>query len=78
MVSVVSKRTIQAAKAWRSPNINQSGVYGSNDMYTRANTCCAGANWKLVSFPNDFCKVSAFLDLYQPVKEIPLARVSTV
>ena len=77
-VRVVSKRTIQVAKAWQSPNLTQLRVYGYNDMDTRVDTCCTGANFKLVSFSNEVCKVSQFLDSYQTVKEILVARVSTV
>ena len=47
-------------------------------MNTRADTCCAIANSKLFSFYNDVCDVSPLLDLYQPVKEITMTRVSTV
>ena len=47
-------------------------------MKTRVDTCCTGANFKLVSFSNEVCKVSQFLDSYQNVKEILVARVSTV
>ena len=56
----------------------QSEVYRSNYMDTRGDTCCDGTNWKLVSFSNKVCEVSPFLDLYQPVKYITVARVSTV
>ena len=47
-------------------------------MDTQADTCCVGANCKLVSFYDYVCEVSPFLDLYQPVKEIPVAHVSAV
>ena len=77
-VSVVSRQTILAAKDWQSPNLTQSGIYKSNDMETRAYTCCAGANWKLVSFSDEICEGSPFLESCKPVEEIMLARVSTV
>ena len=77
-VSVVLKRTIQVAKARQLPNITQLGTSRFNYMDTRADTCCAGANWKLVSFSNKVFEVSPFLDSYQTVKEITVARVSTV
>ena len=62
MVKVVSKQTIQVAKAPQLPNINQERVYRSNDMDTHVYTWCVGANWKLVSFYNEVYKVSSFLD----------------
>ena len=46
-------------------------------MDTQVDTFCTGANWKLVSFSNEVCKVSPFLESYHPVKEILMARVST-
>ena len=67
-VSIISKQTIQVAKAWQSLNLTQEGVYGSKDMYTGIDNCCAGANWRLVSLSNEVYKVSPFLDSYQPVK----------
>ena len=35
-------------------------------------------NWKLFLVSNEVCGVSPFLDSYQPVKEIPVAQVSTL
>ena len=77
-VSAVSNRTIQVAKARQLPNLTYAGFYGSGDMYTCADACCDGVNWKLVSLFNDVCEVSPFLELCQPVKKIPVAHVSTV
>ena len=66
------------AKAWKSTNINQAGIYVFNDMYTHADTFYTGANWRLVSFSNEVCEVSPLLDSYYPVKDKPMARVSKV
>ena len=51
---------------------------GRNEMDTHADTSCAGANWKLMELSNTMCEVSPFLDSYQPVQEVPLARCGTV
>ena len=51
-VCIISRKTIQAAKTWQSPNLTQAGIYGYNDMDTCSDTCCTSANWKLVSFSN--------------------------
>ena len=67
-VSIISKQTIQVAKAWQSLNITQADVYGSNYMYTVIDTCFAGANCRLFSLSNEVYKVSPFLDSYQPLK----------
>ena len=52
-VSVVSKQTIQAAKAPQLPNITQLETCGSNDIDTYVDTCCSGVNSKLVSLSNE-------------------------
>ena len=41
-------------------------------------TCCAGVNWSLLETTGEFCEVSPFLGMYQPVSEIPLAHCCTV
>ena len=41
-VIIISNQTIQVTKDCHLPNIHQSGVSGSNDMYTRTDTCCTG------------------------------------
>ena len=75
---VVSKQIIQFAKAQQSLNLTQAGIYGYNGMDTRADTCCAGTDWKLVSLSNEGFEVSPFLNSYHPTKEITVVRVSTV
>jgi hypothetical protein len=47
-------------------------------MDTHADTCCAGANWKLLDSTNEVCEVTPFLDSYEPVKEVMVARCGTV
>jgi hypothetical protein len=54
------------------------GTIGGNEMDTHADTCCAGANWQLLDFTNEVCKVTPFLDSYELVKEVMVARCSTV
>jgi hypothetical protein len=41
-------------------------------------TCCTGANWRFLDFTNEVCKVTPFLDSYEPVKEVMVARCGTV
>jgi hypothetical protein len=43
-------------------------------MDTHADTCCAGAYWQLLDFTNKVCEVTSFLDSYEPVKEVMVAR----
>jgi hypothetical protein len=47
-------------------------------MDTHADTCCAGANRQLLDFTNKVCEVTPFLDSYEPVKEVMVARCGTV
>jgi hypothetical protein len=48
-------------------------------MDTHADTCCAGANWQLLDFTNEvLCKVTPFLDSYEPVKEVMVTRCGMV
>jgi hypothetical protein len=47
-------------------------------MDTHADTCCAGANWQLLDFTIEVCEVTPFLDSYEPVKEVMVARCGTV
>jgi hypothetical protein len=47
-------------------------------MDTHVDTCCAGANWSLMDLTGEICDVNPFLDTYQPITEIPVARCCTV
>ena len=80
-VSVVSKRAIkEARRAYGDaiPHETSPGVIARNEMDTHADTCCAGANWKLMETTNEVCEVTPFLDSYAPTKEVMVARCSTV
>jgi hypothetical protein len=61
-------------------NIKSNTVEGhiaqNND--THADTCCAGANWSLMELTSEVYNVNPFLDSYQPIQEIPVARCCTV
>jgi hypothetical protein len=54
------------------------GHLARNELDTHADTCCAGANWKLMELTGDVCEVTPLLDSYKPTKEIPVARCGTV
>jgi hypothetical protein len=60
------------------PNNTVMGTIGRNEMDTHADTCCAGANWQLLDFTNEVCEVTPFLDSYELVKEVMVARCGTV
>jgi hypothetical protein len=46
-------------------------------MDTHADTCCAGANWALMDLTGNICEVTPFLESYEPVNEVPVARCGT-
>jgi hypothetical protein len=60
------------------PNDTVMGTIGRNEMDTHADTCCAGANWLLLDFTNEVCKVTQFLHSYEPVKEVMVTRCGMV
>ena len=61
-----------------TPNDTTSGTIRRNELDTHANTCCAGANWKVIDWTQEICEVTPFLGSYEPVKEIPVARCGMV
>ena len=48
-----------------------------NELDTRADTICAGANWKLLSASGECCDVYGFHDDFHSIKDVPIARVAT-
>jgi hypothetical protein len=77
----MSKRLVKESRLWYGelvPNDTVTGTIGRNDMDTHADTCCAGATMRLLDFTNEVCKVTPFLDSYEPVKEVMVARCGTV
>ena len=59
-------------------NNTVAGHIARNELDTHADTCCAGANWSLMEYTGELCDVNPFLDSYQPIQEIPVARCCTV
>ena len=60
------------------PDNTSPGHTAMNELDTHADTCCAGSNWSLLEFTGQICEVAPFLDTYDPVQEIPIARCCTV
>ena len=79
---VVTKRFIRhtARHSWLDavPHETTVGTVGRNELDTHADTCCAGANWKLMEMTHEVCEVTPFLDSYEPVKEVLVARCCSV
>jgi hypothetical protein len=80
-VCVVSKRFIKETARRASgglPHLTTAGVIARNELDTHADTCCAGSNWKIMETTNEVCEVTPFLDSYESVKEVLVARCCTV
>jgi hypothetical protein len=80
-ISIISKRHVGRAQSRSLENIKNNTVAGHiarNELDTHADTCCAGANWSLMEYTGEICDVNPFLDSYQPIQEIPVARCCTV
>ena len=60
------------------PNPTTPETISQNELDTHVDTCCAGTNWALMKYTGEICEVSPFLNTYDPVKEIPVARCCTV
>ena len=67
-----------ARRVSQAENVPSPGTLARNEMDTRADTCCAGPNWRPIQFTGDVCEVTPFLDSYEPVPEIPVAQCATV
>ena len=48
-----------------------------NELDTRADTICAGANFRLLSTTGQCCEVKGFHDDFAPIQDVPVARVAT-
>jgi hypothetical protein len=59
-------------------NQTRAGFIARNEMDTHADTCCAGSNWSLMELIGEVCDIIPFLNSYDPVTEIPVARCCTV
>ena len=73
-VYVMSKRLVketQRSYGNKIPNDTLPGTIGCNDLDTHTDTCCVGANWRVLDTTNEVCEMTPFLDSYEPVKEVP-------
>jgi hypothetical protein len=80
-ISIISKQHVGRAQSRNIANIKNNTVAGHiarNELDTHADTCCAGANWSFMELIGEICNVNPFLDSYQPIQEIPVARCCMV
>jgi hypothetical protein len=81
VICLVSKRAVMGAKRAYGDTIPHETITGAvarNELDTHADTCCAGANWKLMETTNEVCEVTPFLDSYEPIKEVKVGWCCTV
>ena len=48
-----------------------------NELDTRADTCCLGRNWRLLSITGQYCDVHGFHSELDAIKDVPVARCAT-
>ena len=78
-ISILSTRRIGRSRSRTYiKHTTKAGHIARNELDTHADTCCTGANWKLLELTRDICKVTPFLDSYEPISKIPLARCGMV
>ena len=49
-----------------------------NEINTRADTICVGANWILLSASGQYCDIYGSHDKFKGIEDVPIARVATV
>jgi hypothetical protein len=60
-INGISKQSVKESKCAYGdivPHQMVMGTIGRNEMDTHADTCCAGANWRLLDSTNEVCKVT--------------------
>jgi hypothetical protein len=80
-VSIITKHHVgrmQTRDIWQVQNQTRAGFIARNEMDTHADMCCAGSNWSLMELTGEVCDVNPFLNSYDPVTEIPVARCCMV
>ena len=59
-------------------NETENGFDAKNKLNTRADTICAGANWRLLSASHQCYDVYGFHDNFKGIEDVPIERVATV
>jgi hypothetical protein len=80
-VCVISKQHVgemQIQNVSKIKYLTQPGHDSRSQMDTHADTCCAGDNWALMDLTGDICEVTPFLESFEPVDEVPVARCGTI
>ena len=72
-------RQVKRSKTLSAINTDEAdpGFDAKNELHTRADTICAGANWILLSTSGQCFDVYGFHYKFKGIKYVPIARVST-
>ena len=72
-------RVVKRARQIMNSKRNEHTLHhtAKNELDTRADTICAGANWRLLNTTGQCCDVSGFHDDFEPIKDVPVARAAT-
>ena len=76
-ISIVTKWVIKGHRSQQLEqicNATTPGEYACNEMDMHANMGCAGSNWRVMELTGIECQVTPFLDKYDPVDDVPIAR----
>ena len=73
-VRAVKRRRVHSAQVTHG---TVPGTRGRSELDTRADTSCAGANFKLHELTGQTCSVSPFSDKYDPLTDVPIATCLT-
>ena len=80
IISVPRRYGWQVKRSNISSEINTDkadpGFYAKNDIDTRSDTICAGANWRLLSASGQCCDVYSFHGNFKGIKDVPISRVA--
>ena len=70
-------RQVKRSKTLSEINTNEAepGFDANNEIYTRADTIRAGANWRLLSASGQCCDVYGFHANFKGIEDVPIARV---
>ena len=70
-------REAKRAKTGRDPQTTVPHTSARCELDTRADTICAGCNFRLLSTTGQLCDVSAFHSDFESIKDVPIATVAT-
>ena len=72
-------RKFKRSKTSSEINNNEAepGFDANNELDPRADTICAGANWRLLSASGQWSDVYSFHDNFKGIKDVPIERVAT-